>query len=138
IGNSVFFGYSHQLQLLVPLYPPEYLKEDLKITFKAHVEWLGCSKICVPGNAYFSLSLLASSRGSLPNKRVAQLFKKAREHVSSDAKEMHPDLNAPQIVIPDVTPKNEAHIETLEKGVWYRRLLSSVSEFAHSDFFKIM
>ncbi|MBS0654371.1 MAG: thioredoxin family protein [Verrucomicrobia bacterium] len=126
IDKTAFFGYSHSLQLLVPIFPPDRLQEGSTTTLQAKVDWLGCSTICVPGHAYFRANLLNSAQQVVVNKKAAALFKSIR--------------STEQVVasLPAKAVESNAHLDSLEQKVWYRQLLPSVQGAVHSDFFKIL
>lgn len=233
IDHSVVFGYSRQLHLLVPIFPPNELPEGSQVSMKAEVQWLGCSTICVPGNAYFTMKFTASYQPALASSTVALLFKQARKLLPQDASKTESSIRGDALEItvkadtpfhnvyrvyffpetpalfdtksaptwkvqddptvlkakitsdklkkelslpfkgvivvdedgnprswnvlvatkesskyastvseekkPIVTsPDEQAHIEALEKEVWYRRISLAVSDMLHSDFLEIL
>lgn len=86
IEDAIVYGYEKQVLVLVPIYPPNDLVEGERITLKAEVQWLGCSRTCVPGNAFFSLQVPVTTRSSQTNLSAASLFRQARKWLPVEAK----------------------------------------------------
>ena len=78
IDDAVLYGYSKKMTLLASIYPPDTLEDGTRHTIKAEVQWLACSTLCVPGNAYFTTQVLASTRGTQLNLGASALFRQAR------------------------------------------------------------
>ena len=88
IEKSIVFGYSKQLLLLAQVTPPSDLDIGSKIDIKAEIEWLGCSKACVPGTASFKMQLPVAAIKQPPTKHVASVFKQARRALPQAAASM--------------------------------------------------
>jgi len=90
VGN----GYSGEVFLPVTLTPPADLAPGTPVTLKAHVEWLMCKDVCMPGEADLDLTLpvvggppgpdprwgakLAAAQGQLPQPAAGWRFAAAR------------------------------------------------------------
>ena len=57
------YGYPQGVFLMTDITPPATLTENT-VTLKAHVDWLACEKICVPGKADLLLNLPVSMAAS--------------------------------------------------------------------------
>lgn len=67
-GNIVAFGYENSVMLLIKVKPASNLPPDFNGEFRAAVDWLVCSDVCVPGKAEVSLKL-GTSPQPLPANR---------------------------------------------------------------------
>jgi len=54
------YGYVDKVLIAADITPPEQLPIGEKITFTAHVEWLACNELCVPGHADVQLTLTSA------------------------------------------------------------------------------
>ena len=52
----VSFGYEGEAALLVRIAPPRDLRTGERVTLDAHVSWLECEELCVPGEARLARS----------------------------------------------------------------------------------
>lgn len=76
-GTLVNFGYEGETLLMVRLAPPPGLAPGQRVTLDAHVEWLECKHVCIPGEATVQLTLPVAAT-SQPS-RWAPLFASARK-----------------------------------------------------------
>ncbi|MBN1869218.1 MAG: hypothetical protein JW847_01400 [Candidatus Omnitrophica bacterium] len=70
------YGYEGETILLCELKPPAGLPDGSVQKIKAHVTWLACGNICVPGKADLSLSLTVGLQEPSVNEPVREMFKK--------------------------------------------------------------
>ena len=82
-GTLVNFGYEGETLLLVRLMPPPGLAPGQRVTLDAHVEWLECKHVCIPGEAKVQL-VLPVAAASQPS-RWAPLFAAARKLLPQSA-----------------------------------------------------
>ncbi len=68
------YGYEDEVILLNKITPPEDLKVGSQQTIKAHVTWLACGNICIPGKADLSLELSVQSEDPSINGSIRDLF----------------------------------------------------------------
>ena len=94
-GTITGNGYSGEVFLPVTLTPPAGLAPGTRVTLKAHVEWLMCKDVCMPGEADLDLTLpvvggpsgpdpqwgakLAAAQGQLPQPAAGWRFAAARD-----------------------------------------------------------
>ena len=78
IENSVVYGYEKRLLLLVPISTPKQLTEGQIVEFKAKLHWIGCSSLCVPGNALFSLRLPVTTGAEQLDVSAKNIFNKRK------------------------------------------------------------
>lgn len=72
----VDYGYDTPQLLLVPLHLPPSLSGPT--TVKAHVSWLVCKDICIPGDADLAFTRVTTAGPAAPDPATAQLFATAR------------------------------------------------------------
>ncbi len=87
ISEAVVYGYSNKLMLLAQIFPPQDLELGSKIDIKADVAWFGCSTVCVPGDAKFSMQLDVAREKLQASKHILSLFRDAKKALPLDAKE---------------------------------------------------
>jgi DsbC/DsbD-like thiol-disulfide interchange protein len=63
-GKIIIFGYENTVVLLSRITPPANLPADFHGDFKAAVDWLVCSEVCIPGKAEVAVKLNASEAAS--------------------------------------------------------------------------
>ena len=51
LGPLTSYGYEHEAILLVPITVDESLKSSSNVNIHAHVDWLACFDMCMPGRA---------------------------------------------------------------------------------------
>lgn len=83
-GPLMDYGYHDQVVLTVKITAPASLAGKQTV-LRAHVRWLVCSDICVPGQADVSLTLPVAGHASV-NPATAAVFAKAREHIPHELK----------------------------------------------------
>lgn len=59
--GSVNYGYDGQAIVLVDIAAPSSIPTDLSRLLKAHITWLSCSDVCIPGEIDLSLELPVAS-----------------------------------------------------------------------------
>ncbi|MBI5723486.1 MAG: redoxin domain-containing protein [Planctomycetes bacterium] len=70
-GDIVGYGYSGSVLLYASVIPPAGLKEGSTVPIKAEVDWLGCEKVCLPGEAAVEMALSVAAKAKADN---AELF----------------------------------------------------------------
>jgi thiol:disulfide interchange protein DsbD len=70
-GDIVNYAYEDEVMLIVPVTPPKELSTGATADITAHVNWLVCQDVCLPGKASAALSL--STDGST-NGANSELF----------------------------------------------------------------
>ena len=82
----VTFGYEGEAALIVPITPPRDLKIGERVTLAAHVSWLECEELCVPGEA--PVSAVVQTGPAVENDSTqARFFSEARARLPLDAGE---------------------------------------------------
>jgi thiol:disulfide interchange protein/DsbC/DsbD-like thiol-disulfide interchange protein len=84
----VSFGYEGEAALLVRITPPRDLKRDVnsgeRVTLAAHVSWLECEELCVPGEA--TVSVVVPAGPAVENDpTLARFFSEARARLPLDS-----------------------------------------------------
>ncbi|HEX6097709.1 MAG TPA: thioredoxin family protein [Thermoanaerobaculia bacterium] len=80
----VSFGYEGQAALLVRITPPRDLKTGERVSLAAHVSWLECEELCIPGEA--TVSAAVSTGPAVENDPDrAQFFSEARARLPLDS-----------------------------------------------------
>ena len=80
----VSFGYEGEAVLLVRITPPRDLKTGERVTLVAHVNWLECEELCLPGEA--TVSAVVPTGQSVENDPTrAQFFSEARARLPLDS-----------------------------------------------------
>lgn len=72
------YGYLNEVLLMVPITAPADAKTGQWERLSAHVRWLVCNEICIPGDESFNLRLLVKRRKSTAKTRNEYLFQAAR------------------------------------------------------------
>ena len=57
LGPLTSFGYEHEVLLLVPVTVDANYRSSQKVDLHAHMDWLACSDMCMPGRADLDLSV---------------------------------------------------------------------------------
>ncbi len=83
IPNLADYGYTNEVMLMVPLKVPAHLKPGRTIRLSAHVRWLVCNEICIPGDAKFNVRLSVRRKTS-NNSRNEALFRTARRNLPGE------------------------------------------------------
>jgi len=68
------YGYKDKVILMTEITPPENLEIGSQQTVKAHVTWLSCGNMCVPGKADLSLTLPVQAEEPAINLSILQMF----------------------------------------------------------------
>ena len=71
------YGYEGDVLLLAPLVVPALGSGD-QATLRAHVDWLVCKEVCIPGSADLVLTLPIVQGSVIPDARWSQAFERAR------------------------------------------------------------
>lgn len=80
----VSFGYEGEAALLVRITPPRDLKMGERVTLAAHVNWLECEELCLPGEA--SVSAVVPTGPAVENDpTLARFFSEARARLPLDS-----------------------------------------------------
>ena len=82
IGN---YGYSHAVDLLVPIAVPPNAEKGTPAQIEANASWLVCSEICIPGEAKLALTVPIEAAPAPPDPEAAQLFAAARSRLPQPA-----------------------------------------------------
>ncbi|MDE3084126.1 MAG: hypothetical protein KGJ37_02760, partial [Verrucomicrobiota bacterium] len=72
-GTITGNGYEGETFLPVQITPPASLKPGETITLRAHIDWLMCSEVCIPGQADVSLQLPVRSDPPRPSEWSAKI-----------------------------------------------------------------
>jgi DsbC/DsbD-like thiol-disulfide interchange protein len=82
----VSFGYEGEAALLVRITPPRDLITSERVTLAAHVSWLECEELCLPGEA--TVSAVVPTGPNVENDPTrAEFFSKARARLPLDSGE---------------------------------------------------
>ncbi|HYK05886.1 MAG TPA: thioredoxin family protein [Thermoanaerobaculia bacterium] len=80
----VSFGYEGEAALLVRITPPRDLKTGERVTLAAHVSWLECEELCLPGEA--TVSAVVQTGPNVENDPTrAKFFSEARARLPLDS-----------------------------------------------------
>jgi thiol:disulfide interchange protein/DsbC/DsbD-like thiol-disulfide interchange protein len=80
----VSFGYEGEAALLVRITPPRDLKIGERVTLGAHVSWLECEELCLPGEA--TVSAVVQTGSHLENDpTLGKFFSEARARLPLDS-----------------------------------------------------
>ena len=74
----VSYGYEDEVLLMAKITPPAVFRDTKPISLKAHVSWLECEVVCVPGEADVSLTLPLLITPPEPQMEWMQKFSRAR------------------------------------------------------------
>ena len=80
----VSFGYEGEAALLVRITPPRDLKTGERVNLTAHVSWLECEELCLPGETTVSAVVL-TGRNVENDPARAQFFSEARARLPLDS-----------------------------------------------------
>jgi DsbC/DsbD-like thiol-disulfide interchange protein len=81
------YGYTNETVLMVPIQAPANLKPGHFVRFSAHIRWLVCNEICIPGDMTFNVRLVIKNHKPKLNLRHEYLFQMARRSLPSDLPE---------------------------------------------------
>ncbi len=77
-ADIVSYGYSGDQYFLVPITVGKQIKSGTVLPVKAHVSWLECADVCIPGETDVAINLPVKSQPAQPNETLARLFSDAR------------------------------------------------------------
>jgi thiol:disulfide interchange protein DsbD len=77
-ADIVSYGYSGDQYFLVPLTVDKTVKPGTVLHIKAHVGWLECADVCIPGEADVALELPVKNQPVQADEKYVQLFSDAR------------------------------------------------------------
>ena len=80
----VSFGYEDEVALLVRITPPRDLKVGEGVTLDAHVNWLECEELCLPGEAMIS-AVVRTGAAAESDPARAKFFSDARARLPLDS-----------------------------------------------------
>lgn len=103
------FGYGGEVLLLVEITPPASLGAKKRIDISAHVDWLACREVCIPGGADLTLALAATGDKPVAASDHTELFDRAREAlpVAADGWKFTAKIEDDRIVILATPPDGE-------------------------------
>ena len=78
------YGYTNEILLMVPIHVPPGLKPGHFVRFSAHIRWLVCNEICIPGDQSFNVRLVVKNHKPKLNSRHEFLFSAARRNTPVD------------------------------------------------------
>ncbi len=78
------YGYTNETMLMVPIQAPANLKPGHFVRFVAHIRWLVCNEICIPGDMVFNVRLVVKNHKPKLNSRHEYLFQLARRSLPAD------------------------------------------------------
>jgi thiol:disulfide interchange protein len=84
VSGLANYGYGGDTDLLVPIALPAALDASAGARLDAHVSWLVCAEICIPGETQLGLSLPVGAAAP-PDPSVAARFVAARGHLPKPA-----------------------------------------------------
>lgn len=85
LPELVIFGYDDEVLLLSEITPPQSLVSSTPVRIKAHVEWLACADVCVPGAADVELTMGVSTAVTEADSTWASVFHAARMALPASA-----------------------------------------------------
>jgi len=80
----VSFGYEDEVALLVRITPPRDLKMRERVTLAAHVSWLECEELCLPGEATVR-AVVPTGPAAENAPALARFFSEARARLPLDS-----------------------------------------------------
>jgi thiol:disulfide interchange protein DsbD len=87
LPNLADYGYLNEVLLMVPIQVPANLKPGHWVRFVAHVRWLVCNEICIPGDINLNARLVVKNRKAKVSSRHEYLFQSARRALPKDLPE---------------------------------------------------
>ena len=83
LGSESTLGYGHELLLLVPLSVAGDFKSSQPVNIAAHLGWVACQEVCMPGRADVAMSLpMVSTIDEVTFNGFKERFNQARQHLS--------------------------------------------------------
>lgn len=80
-GPLMDYGYANEVLFPLTLHAAPGLKAPSTASLQAHVHWLVCSTVCIPGQADLALPLKVSSQPVAPSAAAAALFQRFRDRL---------------------------------------------------------
>ncbi|MCS7062661.1 MAG: protein-disulfide reductase DsbD family protein [Methylacidiphilales bacterium] len=119
VTGLISYGYEEEVLLLVPITPPASLPQGTdSVTLKAHVQWLECKEVCLPGQANLSLTLPISQAPPQIDPRHASLFQATRTTLNQYP-EGYSKPSDPSAPTPDPPPPSQPVQPVLEiQSLW--------------------
>lgn len=77
-GPLMDYGYENEVLFPFSLHAASGLKAPSTVPLAAHVRWLVCRAVCIPGKADFVLPLKVTRKSAAPNPATAALFARFR------------------------------------------------------------
>jgi len=104
LGPLTSYGYEHEAILLVPITVDESLKSSSNVNIHAHVDWLACFDMCMPGRAELNLSLpVVADNARVTFNHFKRVFDQTRQDwsqsISSITSQVVPNGNQWRLVI---------------------------------------
>jgi len=78
IPPVVSYGFEEEALLLTSITPPSVFRDSHPVSIKAHVDWLECESVCIPGHADIALTLPLTITPPEPNLEWQEKFSAAR------------------------------------------------------------
>ncbi|MEI9963434.1 MAG: protein-disulfide reductase DsbD domain-containing protein [Caulobacteraceae bacterium] len=82
-GGAINYGYESQVLLLTQVAAPAGLKLGQDVPLKAHVSWLVCADVCIPGESDLTADVKTSSAAPTPDPKWAAAFAASRHALPS-------------------------------------------------------
>jgi DsbC/DsbD-like thiol-disulfide interchange protein/cytochrome c biogenesis protein CcdA len=80
VGPLTSYGYEDEVLLLVPVSLDAKLPSTKNVDLHAHLDWLACQDICIPGRAELSLSLpVATTNAAITVNHYKNIFDQTRQ-----------------------------------------------------------
>jgi len=107
LGPLTSFGYEHEVLLLIPVTVDANYRSSQKVDLHAHMDWLACSDMCMPGRADLDLSVpLVTDPSGVTFNNFKVSFDQTRQdlpkeissitsHASLSGKQWQLDIQAP-------------------------------------------
>lgn len=87
LNSLADYGYTNEVLLMVPIQAPPNLKPGHLERLTAHVRWLVCNEICIPGDTSLNLRFQIHKHKSSAKTRNEFLFQNARRNQPQDLPE---------------------------------------------------
>jgi thiol:disulfide interchange protein DsbD len=84
LNSLADYGYTNEILLMVPIQAPAGLKPGHFVRLSAHIRWLVCNEICIPGDMNFNVRLVIKNHKPKVNPRHEYLFQMARRDLPAD------------------------------------------------------
>ncbi len=87
LNSLADYGYTNEVLLMMPIQAPANLKPGHYVRLSAHLRWLVCNEICIPGDTSLNLRFLVHKHKSSSKSRNEYLFQTARRNQPQDLPE---------------------------------------------------